>query len=172
MGEAPRPVFPYHVHMNLSVSETFRAELAPHNALTPRGFQVLMWLVAGICGICGVVFYLIGAWPVVGFLGLDVLIIYWAFRASFRNNERREIIEVSDHRVTVTRVAPRRQDEVLQFLRSLVRIELEEDRQRELIGRLLIRERGRICEIGSFLGPDERRSFFKAFKAAVYGFAR
>ena len=43
-----------------------------------------MALVGGFSFIGGMFFFLLGAWPVVGFLGLDVALVYWAFRANYR----------------------------------------------------------------------------------------
>src|SRR5690606_29773979 len=63
----------------------FDAELRPHRSLSPRGFLLLM---SGVCALSftgGLAFFLAGAWPVVGFLGADVLLIYLAFRASYRS---------------------------------------------------------------------------------------
>ena len=59
----------------------FSAVLTPHRSLGRVGFLVLMALIGGISFVAGIVFLLIGAWPVFGFFGLDVLLLYWAFRA-------------------------------------------------------------------------------------------
>ena len=52
------------------------------------GFLVVMLVVGAISFVAGMVFLLIGAWPVVGFLGLDVLLIYWALPANYRGAAR------------------------------------------------------------------------------------
>ena len=145
----------------------FRAELVPHRALTTSGFTILMAIVAGVSFVAGVVFLMIGAWPVVGFFGLDVALIYGAFKLNFRDSERREIVEVRDHDVVVTRLRPGKPAEQLTFQRSWLKIELEEDVERELIGPLRLRERGRSFEIGGFLSPDDRKDFCRALKGAV-----
>jgi uncharacterized membrane protein len=145
----------------------FRAELVPHRSLSPKGFTILMALVAGVSFVAGVVFLMIGAWPVVGFFGLDVALIYGAFKLNFRDSERREIVEVRDHDVVVTRLGPGKPAEQLTFQRSWLQIELEEDVERELIGPLRLRERGKSFEIGGFLSPDDRKDFYRALKGAV-----
>ena len=43
-----------------------------------------MALIGGMSFAGGMFFFLLGAWPVIGFLGLDVLLVYWAFRANYR----------------------------------------------------------------------------------------
>ncbi|NNE22130.1 MAG: DUF2244 domain-containing protein [Rhizobiales bacterium] len=148
-------------------SVTFRAELVPHRSLSPTGFTILMAIVAGVSFIAGVVFLMIGAWPVVGFFGLDVALIYGAFKLNFRDSERREIVEVGDHDVVVTKLFPGKPPRHLTFHRSWLQIELEEDAERELIGPLLLRERGKSFEIGGFLSPDDRKDFCQALKGAV-----
>src|ERR1043165_7995760 len=61
----------------------FSALLTPHRSLGIAGFFVVMGLIAGISFIGGVLFFVLGAWPVIGFLGLDLVLIYWAFRANY-----------------------------------------------------------------------------------------
>ena len=136
-------------------------------SLSPAGFTILMAIVAGVSFIAGIVFLVIGAWPVVGFLGLDVALIYGAFKLNFRDSERREIVEVRDHDVVVTKLRSGKPAEQLTFQRSWLQIELEEDVERELIGPLRLRERGRSFEIGGFLSPDDRKDFYRALKGAI-----
>ena len=62
----------------------FSAVITPHRSLGRVGFLVLMALFGGVSFVAGMVFLLIGAWPVFGFLGLDVLLVYWAFRLNYR----------------------------------------------------------------------------------------
>ena len=62
----------------------FSAIITPHRSLSGRGFVLVMALVGGLSFIGGMFFFLLGAWPVVGFLGLDVVLVYWAFRANYR----------------------------------------------------------------------------------------
>ena len=59
---------------------TFRAVLHPHRSLGPRGFLILMLAIGGISFVTGMVFLSMGAWPVFGFFGLDVLLVYVAFK--------------------------------------------------------------------------------------------
>ena len=63
----------------------FSAVITPHRSLGPTGFVVLMAVISGISFIAGMVFLVAGAWPIFGFFGLDALLIYWAFRASYRS---------------------------------------------------------------------------------------
>ena len=71
----------------LDQPELFSARLTPHRSLNRTGFLVLMAFITVISFAAGVVFWWIGAWPVFGFFGLDVLVIYWAFRINFRTRQ-------------------------------------------------------------------------------------
>ena len=62
----------------------FCALITPHRSLGGAGFLVLMAAIGGVSFAAGIVFLILGAWPVVGFFGLDVVLIYWAFRINYR----------------------------------------------------------------------------------------
>ena len=62
----------------------FAATLTPHRSLSPRGKRVVIGLVAALALVPGIVFYVAGAWPVVGFMGLDVIAIWVALTVSMR----------------------------------------------------------------------------------------
>ncbi len=153
--------------MDKTNPKTWRATLTPHRSLSREGFVILMSVIAGFNFAYGLFFYLIGAWPVVGFMGLDVALIWFAFRANFAAGRRAERIEITAHELVLERIAERRSPQVTRFMRRWVRVELEEDRERELIGPLYLRFRGKRTEIASFLGAQERLAFSKALKAAL-----
>jgi uncharacterized membrane protein len=153
--------------MDETKPKTWRATLTPHRSLSREGFVVLMLVIAGFNFAGGLFFYLIGAWPVVGFMGLDVALVWWAFRANFADARRAEHIEITSHELVLRRLAKRRPAQEQRFARRWVRVELEEDRERELIGPLYLRFRGKRTEIASFLGAQERLAFAQALKAAL-----
>jgi uncharacterized membrane protein len=153
--------------MNEINPKTWRATLTPHRSLSPKGFVILMSVIAGSNFAGGLFFYIIGAWPVVGFMGLDVALIWWAFRANFAAGRRAECIEITAHELVLERIAERHPPQAHRFARRWVRVELEEDRERELIGSLYLRFRGKRTEIASFLGAQERLAFAQALRAAL-----
>lgn len=145
----------------------FAAVLTPHRSLTRKGFIAVMALVAGLNLIGGLVFYIAGAWPVAGFMGLDVVLIWWAFKANFAAARRAERVEVTDTEVILSRFAEGRSAQEQRFTRAWLKIELEEDRERELIGGLYLRSHGRRTEIARFLAADEKKSFALALEKAL-----
>src|SRR4051812_24986372 len=82
----------------------FECVLLPHRSMTPRGFHVLMLLLGLVSLAVGIGFVSIGAWPVCGFFGLDVALLYLAFRISYRSARQRETLRLADDQFTVERV--------------------------------------------------------------------
>jgi uncharacterized membrane protein len=84
----------------------FKALLTPHRSLGRTGFHILMGTFLVIWLTLGSIFLAMGAWPVFGFLGLEVLLIYLAFRWSYRSGRAREEVEVSRTRLDIRKFAP------------------------------------------------------------------
>jgi uncharacterized membrane protein len=148
-------------------AQNFRAILLPHRSLGRKGFIVLMSVVSGISFLTGLAFFMLGAWPVLGFCGLDVLLIYGAFRLNYRAARLHELIELSENELKLTRVYPSGHSQSWTFNPYWVRLELEEHETRA--NRLSLRSHGRVLTFGSFLSDDEKRGFADAFRAALRG---
>src|SRR6202020_3386072 len=88
-------------------AELFSARLTPHRSLNRTGFLVVRGFVTVVSFAAGIAFLLMGAWPVFGFFGLDVLAIYWAFRIYFRRANASEEIRVTPSELRVRRVSHR-----------------------------------------------------------------
>ena len=153
--------------MDTDNSKNWRATLTPHRSLTRKGFLIVMGLVVVINLVVGGVFMAMGAWPVTGFAGLDVLLIWWAFRANFADARRMESITITEHEVVFDRLSERHAPMQQRFVRRWVRVELEEDHQRELVGRLSLVSGAKRIMVGDFLGPEERKSLASALRSAL-----
>ena len=144
----------------------FSARLTPHRSLNRTGFVVLMAFICAVSFAAGVAFLLMGAWPVLGFFGLDVLVIYWAFRINYRRAAASEDIVVTPSELRVRRVSHR--GHVVEWVLNPLWVQLDQKGDPEFgIERLYLVSRGRRVSIGSFLGPDEKASFAKALLAAL-----
>ena len=128
--------------------------LYPHRSLTPQGFLILMASIAGISFTIGLIFFLAGAWPIVGFLGLDVAVIYLAFRLNYRAARAYETIRLTDAELEVVKIDARGRRRRYVLPATWLRVELE-DRPRRT-SRLTLRSRGKALEIGAFLGEEEK----------------
>lgn len=133
----------------------YDAVLRPHRSLPPRGFVVLMLVLAAVSFCVGLAFVLHGAWPVTPFFGLDVALVYAAFRVSYRRARLREELRLTEDRLTVDRVSVRGERKRWQFQPFWLRVRLEE--KDEHTNRLVLSSHGRSLVVGSFLGPAERR---------------
>jgi uncharacterized membrane protein len=123
-----------------------------------------MLLVVGLNFIGGMFFFIIGAWPVMGFMGLDVWLIWWAFRLNFAAAKRSERIIITGDAVQLMRNPANGAATTEEFNRRWLRVELEFDEARELVGRLFLIYRGKRSEVGSFLGAEEREGLARALR--------
>jgi uncharacterized membrane protein len=149
-----------------SEPELFSALLTPHRSLNRTGFVVLMTFLSVVSFTAGVAFWLMGAWPVFGFFGLDVLLVYWAFRVNFRRAKATEEISVTPSELRVRRVSHR--GHVVEWVLNPLWVQLDQKTHAEFgIEKLYLVSRGRRVSVASFLGPDEKASFAKALMAAL-----
>jgi uncharacterized membrane protein len=146
--------------------ELFSALLTPHRSLNRTGFLVLMAFLSVVSFGAGVAFWMMGAWPVFGFFGLDILLIYWAFRVNFRRGKATEEISVTSSELRVRRVSHR--GHVVEWVLNPLWVQLDQKTHAEFgIEKLYLVSRGRRVSVASFLGPDEKASFAKALLAAL-----
>jgi uncharacterized membrane protein len=147
-------------------TELFSARLTPHRSLNRTGFLVVMAFVSVVSFTAGVAFLLMGAWPVLGFFGLDVLAIYWAFRISFRDAKASEEIRMTPSELYVRRISHR--GHMVEFKFNPLWVQLDRKIHAEFgIERLYLVSKGRRIGVGSFLGADEKASFANALTAAL-----
>lgn len=144
----------------------FKALLTPHRSLGATGFYILMGAFVFAWLTLGSVFLAIGAWPVFGFLGLDVLLIYLAFRWSYRSGRAREEVEVSRTRLDIRKIAPSGRTEEHRFNPFWTRFRVSRHDEIGITG-MAVEGEGRRVSIGSFLNPDDRESFARAFGRAL-----
>jgi uncharacterized membrane protein len=151
--------------------ELFSALLTPHHSLNHTGFVVLMVFLSVVSFGAGFAFLLMGAWPVFGFFGLDVLAVYWAFRINFRDARATERISVTPSELRVRRVSHR--GHVVEWVLNPLWVQLDQKSHAEFgIEELYLVSKGRRVSVARFLGPDEKASFAKALTAALHAARR
>lgn len=144
----------------------FSAIITPHRSLSGTGFLLVMALVGGVSFAGGLFFYLLGAWPVVGFLGLDVLLVYWAFRANYRAAAAFEEVTVTPSVLRVRRVSHRGQ--VAEWTLNPLWTQLQRENSEDFgLLNLFLVSRGKRLTVAGFLSPKERESFAAALSAAL-----
>jgi uncharacterized membrane protein len=144
----------------------FSATLVPHRSLGRRGFLALMAAIGGLWFLTGAFVWSLGAWPVLGFIGLDLAAIVIAFRLNYRAARAYEEVEVSRAALVIRKVAASGRAQELRFNPSWVRLEVEEAAEEGVV-RIAVRSRDGRVPVGAFLNPEDRTSFARAFGAAL-----
>ena len=143
----------------------FERVLLPHRSLPRRGFHILMLSLGLVSLAVGVGFVSIGAWPVIGFFGLDVALVYLAFRLSYRSARRSETLRLASDAFTVDRLSVRGERRVWRFQPFWLRVILEE--RADQSNRLLVTSHGRSLVIGDFVSPAVRRELAATIREAL-----
>lgn len=136
----------------------FEEILIPHRSLGPRGFSVLMGATFALCTLITIPFFLLRAWPVVGFMGLDVVGVYLAFRLNFRAARAHEHFRLTYFELTFAKVSARGARREWRLAPAWVRLERVDD---EDYGpqRLTLHSRGRSWRIAQGVGPQRKAEF-------------
>ncbi|NDW06695.1 DUF2244 domain-containing protein [Jiella pacifica] len=144
----------------------FQALLTPYRSLGRRGFTVMMSFFCLVSLVTGVLFLVNGAWPVVGFFGLDVLIVWWAFSASYRSAKAHEEVMVTRTDCAIRKTSPKGIVREAHHNPFFARFSVA--RHEEIgITRMSVDSKNVSTEIGSFLNPDDKHSFAEAFQDAL-----
>ncbi|MBI3435230.1 MAG: DUF2244 domain-containing protein [Proteobacteria bacterium] len=144
----------------------FSAIITPHRSLGGTGFVIVMLTIGGVSFLTGLTFAAIGAWPVIGFLGLDVAIVYWAFRANYRSARAFEEVVVTASALTVRRVNHR--GKLAEWTLNPLWTRLDRETHGDFgVTRLFLVTRGKRLPIAAFLSPGEKEDFAAALAAAI-----
>jgi uncharacterized membrane protein len=144
----------------------FAAELTPYRSLGRTGFRIVLVLTGGICLLYGGFFLITGAYPIGFFFGLDFLGLYIALKMSYRSGRAREEVTVSRSNLSIRKFSPAGRVVEHRFNPFWARFNV---RRHEEFGitSMSVTGEGRGTDIGSFLNPDDRESFAKAFRGAL-----
>jgi uncharacterized membrane protein len=144
----------------------FSAIVTPHRSLSSLGFLIVMAAIGSVSFAAGMMFLLMGAWPVFGFFGLDVLLVYWAFRVNYRAAAAYEEVTVTASELKLRKVSHRGQ--ISEWTLNPVWVRLDRITHEEFgIEQLFLVSGGRRLPVASFLGPQEKESFAAALAAAI-----
>ena len=140
----------------------FSTSLRPYRSLSPVGFKWLFRAVILANLVIGLPMYLLGAWPVAGFAGLDVALLWWLFHRNYADARRSETLVLTDRELIIDRVAPDGEREQHRLDAYWLRVELLGEAER-----LVLTSRGNRAVIGRFLAPAERERVAEQLKAAL-----
>jgi uncharacterized membrane protein len=140
----------------------FEAVSTPSRSFRPGGFVVMaalagLWAIGG-----GTVFLLLGAWPVLPFMGLETFAVLGLVAAHHRWSGRaREVVLLTESRLSVRRIdaSGRRMEAALDpYWARVVLTERE--------GLALV-QRGRRVPVGCFLSDDEKQDLAAALQRVL-----
>jgi len=143
----------------------FHAVLTPYRSLGPSGFLALMIALGAMSFVTGVVFLVAGAWPVLGFFGVDVLLVYIAFKLNYRSGRLYETIDVTPAKFAWTRVHPSGRQEQFDCNPYWARVNLREWPDGRTV--LSVASQGKELAFARFLTDDERRDLASALRDAL-----
>ena len=139
--------------------------LRPSPPLSPRALLWILGIVAAVNIAFGLSFVLHGAWPIAPFLGLDVALLAWAFRASTVAARREERVVLTPAQLLVKRQFPRKPAREWRFNPYWVRVVMDDPP--EHASQLELWSHGKFLRIGQFLAPEERARFAQVLKRAL-----
>lgn len=140
--------------------------LTSHRSLDAQGRAVLL-AVFGLGSLAASVpFFLMGAWPVIGFFGLDVVALAWALRANARAARAYEDVRVTPIEFAVAQVSDAGERREWRFNPFWSRLTRAQDEEFGLM-HLFVAHRGERVEIARVLGPGEKIEFADALAAAL-----
>jgi uncharacterized membrane protein len=144
----------------------FSAIITPNRSLSRRGFFIFMLILGGASFTTGTYFLLRGAWPVFGFCGLEVVLVYWAFRLNYRDARAYEQVTVTPSELTVRKVTYH--GRISEWTLNPLWVKLDRVVHEEFgIERLFLVSHGRRLPIAGFLGAQEKATFAHALSAAL-----
>lgn len=145
--------------------DLFNAVLYPNRSLPNTGFIAVMGVIIGANFFFGLYFYTIGAWPVIGFCGLDVFLVWLAFKLSYRQGRLREHIRVSEDEMWVSRILPSGHETRFHLQPAWTRVFIDRPVRHE--SQVRVTSKGETLILGAFLSPDERGRFADALAEAL-----
>lgn len=143
----------------------FDAVLHPHRSLSPLGFRWLMGIVIALNLLVGGWFLAHGAWPIFGFMGLDILILWLCFRRSYADARMHETVQLGPRELVVRKVDRVGRAREWRLEPSWLQVVMDDPPQHESL--LKLRSHGRELVLGAFLTPEERLDFAQALRRAL-----
>ena len=137
----------------------------PYRSLSKKGFKNLMLVVCFIFFSVGIFFWHIGAWPVFGFLGLDVFLLYYAFRINYKSGEIFETIQLIKQNLLITRNFPSGKKQTWNLEPYWTKVEILNPATHQ--HNLIIKSKNKVVSLGSFLNYNDKKILLKKIESAL-----
>ena len=143
----------------------FDAVLRPNRSLGNKGLLLVLGLATLLCGLGGALFFLAGAWPVTGFLGIDLALLFFALRLSHRSGFLTETVQLRPAILKVSRFSPSGRQMAWSFQPHWLKVEFNHEKKRD--SQVILSSKGERLNIGSFLSSKERAELAVALRTAL-----
>ena len=144
--------------------------LKPYRSLGKIGFFLIMFILCMFSFIAGIMFMKQGAWPVFGFFGLDVLLVYICFKINFRKGKEYEVINLTKKELIIKKYGPKELKKIYTFNPNWLKIKILNSNSYS--SKIKIISKNKSVTIGSFLRPDERIEIVESLKKAFSKLSR
>lgn len=141
------------------------AVLEPPRSLSARGVNRVMMILGGTSFVSGMAFLLAGAWPVTGFMGLEVLAVWLGFRWTAQAQKARTYVCVTADAVTLRRVDGWGRERRARISSYFARVEF--DRAASGPNALRLATSRAVYPLGEHLTPRERETFARRLDEAL-----
>lgn len=139
--------------------------LLPYRSLSKKGFRNLILIVSFVFFSIGIYFWYIGAWPVFGFLGLDVFLLYYAFKINYKSGEIFETIKIIKENLLITRNFPSGKKQIWNLEPYWTKVEMLNPARHQ--HNLVIKSKNKVVLLGSFLNYDDKKKLLNQIESAL-----
>ncbi len=134
----------------------------PKQSLTYKGLLFLMLFITIPASYIGISFYIIGAWPVLGFMGLEIIFIYIAFKVLFNRNGSYEHILLDKTKLKIFYKSKKEVIKEVEIEPTWLKVKIEDIYKNKNV--LTLSSHGKKIVLGSFLIPEERQKLAKEIR--------
>lgn len=139
-----------------------KLRLEPSKSLRPEGANLILVILGGFGLVISGSFMVFGAWPVFGFMALDVLLICIAFQAQYRRSNRGQEITISNDKIEIKYF--KGGVCVKTILLNKYWAKLEQFNCFNRRSKLMFSSHGKFSEIGEFLSLKEKQKLVADLK--------
>jgi uncharacterized membrane protein len=163
---AARYIQPMREPENIAEALLFEALIVPHRSLSPRGLRILLAVIAGLCGLTALRFWLLGAWPVIGFAVAEVGLAIWLIRLNAHSARASELLLLSPDALRIVRTDARGRRREQTLSPAWLNVVMQEKPGR--VPTLLLTTRHVREEVAAMLGEAEKRDLAAALAEALH----
>lgn len=152
--------------MHTADTPLFETRMMANRSLSAHGLRIVMLLLTGASLLIGALLWSLGAWPVPGFCGVEVLVACLLLRRNARDGRMSEAIVLRPDVLLVSRTDARGRRSEVRLSPFWLRVELLD--RPALPVRVRLVGHGVDEEVGGLLGEEPRRRLAHAVRAALH----